>query len=85
VEPTSATLYSPANTHMSKFPLLCQSAALLGQVLDHVSRPVVDQKAHDEEGIQLDETLQAMIAVSESMDPPDFDQIAMVYRYCPIY
>jgi hypothetical protein len=68
---------------MSKFPLLCQSAALLGQVLDHVSRPVVDQKVHDEEGMQLDETLQAMIAVSENVDPPDFDQIAMVYRYCP--
>ena len=69
---------------MSKFPLLCQTAGLLGQVLDHISSPVVDQKVHDEEGMQLDQTLQAMITVSESMDPPDNDQIAMIYRYCPL-
>jgi hypothetical protein len=68
---------------MSKFPLLCQTAGLLGQVLDHISTPVVDQRVHDEEGTQLDKTLQAMITVSESIDPPDYDQIAMIYRYCP--
>jgi hypothetical protein len=66
---------------MSKFSLLCQTAGLLGQVLDHISCPVLNQKMHDEEGIQLNQTLQAMIAVSETMDPPDNDQIGMIYRY----
>jgi hypothetical protein len=73
------------NTHMSKFPLLCQAAVLLGQVLDHISSPVVDQKVHNEEGMQLDQTLQAMVTVSEGMDPPDNDQIAMIYRYLSRY
>lgn len=66
---------------MSKFSLLCQTAGLLGQVLDHISSPVANEKMHNEEGMQLDQTLQAMIAVSESMDPPDNDQIGMIYRY----
>jgi hypothetical protein len=83
VESTSATLCSPTNTHMSKFPLLCQTAGLLSQVLDHISSPIVDQKVHDEEAIQLDQTLQAMVTASESMDEPDNDQIAMIYRYDP--
>jgi hypothetical protein len=66
---------------MNKFSLLCQAAGLLGQVLDHIASPALNQKMHDEEGIQLNQTLQAMIAVSETMDPPDNDQIGMIYRY----
>jgi len=66
---------------MSKFSLLCQIAGLLGQVLDHMSCPVLNQKMHDEEGSLLDQPLKAMVAVSETMDPPDNDQIGMIYRY----
>ncbi|KAH8802607.1 putative fungal-specific transcription factor [Xylogone sp. PMI_703] len=81
VEQTSATLYSPTSGHMSKFSLLCQTAALLGEVLGHVSKPVIDQKAYEEEGQQLYQTLQAMISASESMATPDHDQISMIYGY----
>ncbi|RFU29345.1 hypothetical protein B7463_g6992, partial [Scytalidium lignicola] len=79
VEPTLATLYSPTNAHMSKFSLLCQTAAVLGEVLDHISKPVIDQNVHDEEELQLDQTLHAMISVCETIDPPDHDQISMIY------
>lgn len=84
VEPTSATLYLPSSGHISKFSLLCQAAALLGEVLEHISKPVEDQKIYEEEGLQLVHTLRAMISTSESMDTPDHDQISMIYGYVPV-
>ena len=64
--------------HMSKFALLCQAARLLGQVLHYVSN---DSAIHDNVWIQLDRTLQSMIAASLNVDSPDYDQITFVYRY----
>jgi hypothetical protein len=66
---------------MSKFALVCQAARLLGQVLKHISSDIVDQKLYDEEGMQLDRTLHALISASETMKSPECDQIAICYRY----
>ena len=66
------------NSHMGRFALLCQAARLLGQVLHHVSS---DSASNDDVWIQLDRTLQSMVAASLSVDLPDYDQIAFVYRY----
>jgi hypothetical protein len=66
---------------MSKFALVCQAARLLGQVLKHVSGDIVDQGLHDEEAVQLDRTIRAMISASESLDSPQYDSISVGYRY----
>ena len=63
---------------MSRFALLCQAARLLGQVLHHLSS---DSAMRDDAWIQLDRTLQSMIAASLNMDSPDYDQIGFIYRY----
>ena len=62
--------------HMSKFALLCQAARLLGQVLSHLSG-TDDQ---DDSWIQLDRTLQSMLAAALDIDCPDYDQITFIYR-----
>lgn len=62
---------------MSRFALLCQAARLLGQVLLHLSNDSVE---NDDVWIQLDRTLQSMLAASLDVDVPDDDQIAFVYR-----
>lgn len=72
-----STLSSPLTGHMSKFALLCQAARLLGQVLQHLSS---DSTIRDDAWIQLDRTLQSMIAASLDTDSPDHDQISFVYR-----
>ena len=64
--------------HMSKFALLCQAARLMGQVLHYVSS---DSAIHDDVWMQLDRTLQSMVAASLNVDMPDHDQITFVYRY----
>ncbi len=76
------TLSSPLSGHMSRFALLCQAARLLGQVLHHLSS---DSAVRDDAWIQLDRTLQSMIAASLNVDSPDYDQISFIYRYliCP--
>jgi hypothetical protein len=66
---------------MSKFALVVQAAGLLGQVLKYVSSHTADQMFHDEEGIQLDRTLHALIKAAESVKSPDCDQISICYRY----
>jgi hypothetical protein len=63
---------------MSKFALLAQSACLLGQVLKHVSDHTLDQTLYDEESIQLDRTLHALIRASDSLP---CDQATICYRY----
>ena len=63
--------------HMSRFALLCQAARLLGQVLHHLS---LDPAVRDDGWIQLDRTLQSMIAASLNVDSPDYDQISFIYR-----
>ena len=63
---------------MSKFALLCQAARLLGQVLHHLS---TDPASRDDAWIQLDRTLQSMIAASLDTKSPDHDQISFIYRY----
>lgn len=63
--------------HMSKFALLCQAARLLGQVLHHLS---ADFTSEDDVWIQLDRTLQSMLAAALNIDCPDYDQITFVYR-----
>jgi hypothetical protein len=63
--------------HMSKFALLCQAARLLGQVLHHVS---VDSGMDDGVCIQLERTLQSMLAAALNVDSPDNDQISFIYR-----
>lgn len=62
---------------MSRFALLCQAARLLGQVLQHLSN---DTAGDDDVSIQLDRTLQSMLAASMDVEAPDDDQIAFVYR-----
>jgi hypothetical protein len=77
------------SSHMSKFALLCQSAMLLGQVLEHLSSlpsdssmDVDDDHHHDDDiWIQLDRTLQSILAAALNVDEPDYDQIAFIYRY----
>lgn len=64
--------------HMSKFALLCQAARLLGQVLHNVSSGSAND---DNVWIQLDRTLQSMVAASLNVDFPDYDQITFAYRY----
>ncbi|KAM0476127.1 hypothetical protein ACHAPX_006544 [Trichoderma viride] len=71
-----STLSSPKTGHMSKFSLLCQAAYLLGQVLQHVSRDSADQ---DIAWVQLDRTLQSMLAAALDVDRPDYDQITFIY------
>lgn len=66
---------------MSKFALLCQAARLLGEVLRHVSSEIVDQQQYDEEDIQLNRTINAMINASECLSSPDYDQISFGYWY----
>ena len=63
--------------HMSKFALLCQAARLLGQVLHHLSTNFTSE---DDVWIQLDRTLQSMLAAALNIDFPDYDQITFVYR-----
>jgi len=63
---------------MSKFSLLCQAAHLLGQVLHHVSS---DSAGQDNAWVQLDRTLQSMLAAALDVDRPDYDQITFVYRF----
>ncbi|OQD61907.1 hypothetical protein PENPOL_c014G02077 [Penicillium polonicum] len=71
-----STLSSPMTGHMSKFALLCQAARLLGQVLHHLS---ADFTSEDDVWIQLDRTLQSMLAAALNIDCPDYDQITFVY------
>jgi hypothetical protein len=66
---------------MSKFALVAQVAGLLGQVLKHVSDHTTDRVLHDEEGVQLDRTLHALISASEVNNSPYCDQRAICYRY----
>ena len=62
---------------MSKFALLCQAARILGQVLRYISSDAsIDD---DESGIQLDRTLQSMIAAALDFDAPDYDQISFIH------
>lgn len=63
--------------HMSRFALLCQAARLLGQVLRHVSS---DSAIHDDVSVQLDRTLESMVAASSDLDVSDYDQTTFVYR-----
>ncbi|KAI9045456.1 fungal specific transcription factor domain-containing protein [Aspergillus affinis] len=70
------TLSSPLAGHMSKFALLCQAARLLGQVLHHASS---ETTVDDDAWVQLDRTLQSMLAAALDLDNPDHDQIAFVY------
>jgi hypothetical protein len=65
---------------MSKFALLCQAARLLGQVLYHLS---TDFTSEDDIWIQLDRTLQSMLAAALNINCPDYDQITFVYRLVP--
>jgi hypothetical protein len=53
------------SSHMSKFGLLCQAARLLSQVLSHVSRNPIERQSHEEEGMLLDRTINAMISAAE--------------------
>ncbi|PLB46055.1 putative fungal-specific transcription factor [Aspergillus steynii IBT 23096] len=69
-------LSSPLAGHMSKFALLCQAARLLGQVLHDVSS---ESTTDDGVWMQLDRTLQSMLAAALNLDSPDHDQIAFVY------
>lgn len=62
---------------MSKFSLLCQAAHLLGQVLRHLSG---DSAGEDNAWVQLDRTLQSMLAAALDVDCPDYDQITFIYR-----
>lgn len=63
--------------HMSKFALLCQSARLLGQVLHQLSGDsIIDYEVLT----QLDRTLQSMLNAALTIDCPDYDQIAFIYR-----
>jgi hypothetical protein len=62
---------------MSKFALLCQAARLLGQVLNHVS---ADSEPDENIRMQLERTLQSMLAVAQDLEYPDNDQICFVYR-----
>ncbi|KAL6899970.1 hypothetical protein GGI43DRAFT_384145 [Trichoderma evansii] len=71
-----STLSSPKTGHMSKFSLLCQAAHLLGQVLDHISN---DSASQDTAWVQLDRTLQSMLAAALDVDCPDYDQITFIY------
>lgn len=64
--------------HMSKFALLCQAGRLLGQVLHHLASDIAIQ---DEVWMQLDRTLQSMLAAALNIDCPDYDQITFVYRF----
>lgn len=70
-------LSSPMTSHMSKFALLCQAARLLGQVLTHVSS---DTGTDDDVSIQLERTLQSMLAAALAVESPDNDQISLIYR-----
>lgn len=72
----SSTLSSPETGHMSTFSLLCQAAHLLGQVLQHVSS---DPAGQDIAWVQLDRTLQSMLAAALDVDRPDYDQITLIY------
>ena len=72
-----STLSSPLTGHMSRFALLCQATRLLDQVLHHLSS---DSAMRDDAWIQLDRTLQSMIAASLDTDSPDHDQISFIYR-----
>lgn len=63
---------------MSKFALLCQAARLLGQVLHYVSN---NTGIHDDAWVQLDRTLQSMVAASLDVDSPDYDRISFIYRH----
>ncbi|KAL2127946.1 hypothetical protein VTI74DRAFT_9936 [Chaetomium olivicolor] len=71
-----STLSSPMTGHMSKFSLLCQAARLLGHVLHYLASDVA---IDDEAWMQLDRTLQSMLAAALNIDSPDYDQIAFVY------
>ncbi|KAL6233543.1 hypothetical protein BDW75DRAFT_231903 [Aspergillus navahoensis] len=60
-----STLSSPMTGHMSKFALLCQAGRLLGQVLHHLASDIA---VHDEVWMQLDRTLQSMLAAALDID-----------------
>jgi hypothetical protein len=61
---------------MSKFALLCQAARLLGQVLSYLSS---EPTADDNTWIQLDRTLQSILAAALDLQSPDYDQITFIY------
>ncbi|KAF2649251.1 putative fungal-specific transcription factor [Lophiostoma macrostomum CBS 122681] len=69
-------LSSPMSSHMSKFALLCQAARLLGQVLTFLSS---DPTAEDTTWVQLDRTLQSILAAALDLQSPDYDQITFIY------
>jgi DNA polymerase elongation subunit (family B) len=62
---------------MSTFSLLCQAAHLLGQVLQQVAS---DSTGQDVAWMQLDRTLQSMLAAALDVNLPDYDQITFIYR-----
>jgi hypothetical protein len=66
---------------MSNFALVAQAANLLGQVLKHVSSQTTDQTLHDEESMQLDQTLHAFVSTFKAMSPQHFGQIVICYKY----
>nr|UYO77177.1 ACN38 fungal transcriptional regulatory protein [Trichoderma calamagrostidis] len=70
------TLSSPMTEHMSKFALLCQASRLLGQVLHYLSS---DSAGQDDVWMQLDRTLQSILAAALNVDCPDYDQITFIY------
>jgi hypothetical protein len=76
--PHMLTNYFRLSGQMSKFALLCQAARLLGQVLHAISS---DSAVDDDNWIQLDRTLQSMLAASLKVGVPDNDQITFIYRY----
>ncbi|KIW11718.1 hypothetical protein PV08_11020 [Exophiala spinifera] len=70
---------SPTSSHMSKFALLCQAARLLGQVLRQLSNNTLEDH-HDDSWMQLDRTLDSMLAAALHVDSPDYDQITFIYK-----
>ncbi|KAL4964255.1 uncharacterized protein BDV14DRAFT_78055 [Aspergillus stella-maris] len=86
------TIATPRTTHMSRFSLLCQAARVLGKVICFLNRSgprngtnndsdETDSRHEDEERIQLDTTLHAMLTAAMQVDEPDLDTITFIYRY----
>jgi hypothetical protein len=70
---------------MSKFGLVAQAARLLGQVLEHVSAPIIDPALHHENFRQIDRTLRALMTAAEGADIPACDPLAICLRYMPSF
>jgi hypothetical protein len=66
---------------MSKFALLAQATRLLGQVLDLITRRNSNWASREEDSIQLDRTLHALIKAAEAVRPVDCDAMGICYRY----